>query len=273
MITSASSGPATTSVGHRDDQTEHEGVARGWRAGCRSPSRARVRAAPARAGSDRPASAGMPTRINGLWVRRATSTTIGTRITTPISKNIGSPMMAAISAIAQGSPRSPTRPMIGSTIGSAPPESREQLARAWRRGDQQADAAERRPDSGRRSCPRVERRHLGDRRPAPPYRGSGPGTGGTCAQVMSSTTTVAMPSRAATTSWASPASDRAGGSFGAAERARCRSSRSPPAAAQARMPVGRSPPGSRRRSTTTPGSSSCERLEGRELAGSRDGGM
>ncbi len=55
----------------------------------------------------------MPTRINGLWVRRATRMTIGTSSTTPISKNIGRPMIAAMRAIAQGSARSPTRLRIG----------------------------------------------------------------------------------------------------------------------------------------------------------------
>ncbi len=72
---------------------------------------------------DRPASAGMPIFISDTPVRRPTSTMIGTRITTPISKNIGSPMIAAISAIAQGSVFGPTRSTIRSTISLAPPES------------------------------------------------------------------------------------------------------------------------------------------------------
>ena len=72
---------------------------------------------------DRPASAGMPTRIKGTSVRRATRMTTGTRSTTPTSKKRGSPRMAAMRAIAHGSPRAPTLPMMVSTIVSAPPES------------------------------------------------------------------------------------------------------------------------------------------------------
>ena len=72
---------------------------------------------------DRPAKAGMPTRIKGTSVRRATRMTTGTSSTTPTSKNRGSPRMAAINAIAQGSPRLPTLPMMVSTMVSAPPES------------------------------------------------------------------------------------------------------------------------------------------------------
>ena len=76
---------------------------------------------------DSPARAGIPTRMIGMSRRRATRITTGTSRTTPTSKNSGSPRIAAISAIAQGSPAGPTRPMIVSTIVSLPPESASSL--------------------------------------------------------------------------------------------------------------------------------------------------
>ena len=76
---------------------------------------------------DRPARAGIPTRMIGMSRRRATRITTGTSRTTPTSKNSGSPSIAAIRAIAQGSPAGPTRPMIVSTIVSLPPESASSL--------------------------------------------------------------------------------------------------------------------------------------------------
>ena len=53
--------------------------------------------------TESPASAGMPTRSTGCALRRATSSTIGTSRTTPISKNSGMPISAATPPIAHGS--------------------------------------------------------------------------------------------------------------------------------------------------------------------------
>ncbi len=79
--------------------------------------------------TDRPASAGMPSRISDWPLRLATSSTTGTTITTPISKKSGSPTRPAISAIAHGSRFARVRARIVSTIWSAPPESASSLPR------------------------------------------------------------------------------------------------------------------------------------------------
>ncbi len=73
--------------------------------------------------TERPASAGIPIRSNPTSVRRATSSTIGTSSTTPISKNSGSPTSAATPAIAHGSAEPETPLTIRWTIPSAPPDS------------------------------------------------------------------------------------------------------------------------------------------------------
>src|SRR6185312_12159763 len=52
----------------------------------------------------------------------------GIKSTRPISKNIGRPIMAPTNAIAHGSARGDARPMMVSTISSAPPESASSLA-------------------------------------------------------------------------------------------------------------------------------------------------
>ena len=77
--------------------------------------------------TDRPASAGMPTLISDRPERRATRKMIGISSTRPISKNIGSPMRAPTSAIAQGRVRVLERPMMVSAIWSPPPESASSL--------------------------------------------------------------------------------------------------------------------------------------------------
>lgn len=69
----------------------------------------------------------MPTLISDRPERRATRKITGISSTRPISKNIGSPMSAPTSAIAHGSVRVLDRPMIVSTIWSAPPESASSL--------------------------------------------------------------------------------------------------------------------------------------------------
>jgi hypothetical protein len=73
--------------------------------------------------TDRPASAGIPTRSTGCRLRRATSSTIGISRTTPISKNSGMPISAATPPMAHGSARGPTRPTMVLTTRSAPPDS------------------------------------------------------------------------------------------------------------------------------------------------------
>ncbi len=69
----------------------------------------------------------MPTFIRDSPVRCATSTTTGTRSTTPTSKNSGRPRIAAIAAITHGSPPGPTRPTMVATMRLAPPESSSSL--------------------------------------------------------------------------------------------------------------------------------------------------
>ncbi len=76
--------------------------------------------------TDRPARAGIARYIAGSLDRRIVSMMTGISSTRPISKNIGMPMMKAISAIRHGKPwRAPVR--ILSTISSAPPESASSL--------------------------------------------------------------------------------------------------------------------------------------------------
>ena len=65
----------------------------------------------------------MPMSSTGCFVRRATDRTIGMSRTTPISKNIGRPMIAATSAIIHGSAAALTPPTSLSTIALPPPES------------------------------------------------------------------------------------------------------------------------------------------------------
>ncbi len=77
--------------------------------------------------TERPASAGMPTRISGRLPRRATSSTIGISRTTPTSKNSGRPRTAAISAIAHGSALRLERARTVSAMMFAPPESASSL--------------------------------------------------------------------------------------------------------------------------------------------------
>ncbi len=76
--------------------------------------------------TDRPASAGMPSRIAGPCERCTASITTGISSTRPISKNIGMPMMAAISAIFHGSVAALPRSSVSTTL-SAPPESASSL--------------------------------------------------------------------------------------------------------------------------------------------------
>src|ERR1035438_8180881 len=73
--------------------------------------------------TDSPAGAAIPTRIRGSCARRETSTMTDMSSTRPISKNIGRPMSAPTSAIAQGSARALERSTMVSTIWSAPPEA------------------------------------------------------------------------------------------------------------------------------------------------------
>ena len=73
--------------------------------------------------TERPARAGIRIRINVELVRLATRMTTGTRITTPTSKNNGSPMMAAMRAMPHGSMLPESRSVIRLTMLSAPPES------------------------------------------------------------------------------------------------------------------------------------------------------
>ena len=73
--------------------------------------------------TERPASAGMPTSSTGCLARRATERTTGMRRTTPISKNIGRPMMAATSAIIHGRAAAFTPKTSLSTMALPPPES------------------------------------------------------------------------------------------------------------------------------------------------------
>jgi hypothetical protein len=70
--------------------------------------------------TDRPATAGMPMAISDTWLRHATSSTIGSRSTTPTSKNSGNPSSAATPAIAHGSTRTGTRSTTVFTTLSAP---------------------------------------------------------------------------------------------------------------------------------------------------------
>ncbi len=77
--------------------------------------------------TDRPASAGIPTRMIDWLDRRAISTITGINRTTPTSKNSGSPTIIAISVMAQGSRRSPAQPRMVRTTWSAPPESASSL--------------------------------------------------------------------------------------------------------------------------------------------------
>ena len=75
----------------------------------------------------------------------ATQDTIGISSTMPTSKKSGSPMMAAISAIAQGMRRGPDpgEDRVDDLVGAA--GVGEQLAEYRAERDQHADAAERRP--------------------------------------------------------------------------------------------------------------------------------
>ncbi len=76
--------------------------------------------------TDSPASAGMPSRIAGPCERCTASITTGISSTSPISKNIGMPMIAAISAIFHGSVAGRPRSSVSTTL-SAPPESASSL--------------------------------------------------------------------------------------------------------------------------------------------------
>ena len=72
--------------------------------------------------ADKPASAGMPRAITGIFVRRATRRIIGISITTPTSKNSGIPTINALRAMAHGSLCSGAFFSMVSQITSAPPE-------------------------------------------------------------------------------------------------------------------------------------------------------
>ena len=73
--------------------------------------------------ADRPASAGMPTAITGIFALRATSMTTGISSTIPTSKKRGIPITNATKAIAHGKALVDVRSNTVSTIWSAPPES------------------------------------------------------------------------------------------------------------------------------------------------------
>ena len=90
--------------------------------------------------TDRPASAGMPTLISDRPERRATRKMIGISSTRPISKNIGSPISAPTSAIAQGRVRvlDAADDGVGDLVAAA--GVGEQLAEHRAQRDQGADA-------------------------------------------------------------------------------------------------------------------------------------
>ena len=69
----------------------------------------------------------MPSLMIDCSVRLATRKTTGITSTSPISRNIGRPMIAPMRAIAHGSDRGVECPTIVSTIWSAPPESASSL--------------------------------------------------------------------------------------------------------------------------------------------------
>ena len=89
--------------------------------------------------TDRPASAGMAMRISGIFERWVTRTITGSSSTSPISKNIGRPMITATSVIDQASlfPVALASRVSTTRFGAA--GVGEQLAQHRAEGDQQAD--------------------------------------------------------------------------------------------------------------------------------------